>query len=150
MQSVSLRIHVDAPVERVWNLISDHEGYIRLTDVTSAELLREGKVERNGIGALREIHFRGVEFVEEILVFDSPRCLEYKVVRCSLPIDHERGLIELAEHGNGTEIRWTTLFQFTTPVIGPLLDRVGRRMMQNTGHRVLLDWKQELESEKQR
>ena len=53
VQSVSLRIHVDAPVERVWNLISDHEGYIRLTDVTSAELLREGKVERNGIGKRR-------------------------------------------------------------------------------------------------
>lgn len=145
METVLLKAYIHAPIERVWGLFSDHEGYTRFKAVTFAKLLEPGRVERNGVGAVREIHALGVKFVEDILVFEPPRRLDYKVVRCNTPLEHEIGRMDLIQRGEGTELHWITRFRVKVPLIGRLLGHWARMYTRDNFYDLLLEAKEILE-----
>jgi uncharacterized protein YndB with AHSA1/START domain len=107
-----------APIDRVFDLISDHAGYSRFSGVQRSELLREGETERNGVGALRRAHSRPLWFEEEILVFERPTRMDYVIRRTNAPIHHQGASMLLEETGSDTRVVWTTMTEITTPVIG--------------------------------
>ena len=147
MQSIVMKAYIHAPIERVWDVFSDHEGYSRLKGVNYSKLLKEGTRERNGVGAVREVHGMGAEFIEDIVTYEPPRLLEYKVVRCNKPIEHEIGRVELISRGEGTEIHWVSRFRLKVPLIGNWLGERNRVVARDWFYDCVLDMKDKLEGE---
>jgi hypothetical protein len=101
---------LDAPIDGVFELISDHGNYERFIGVSSSELVREGDGERNGLGALRSIALGPIRFVEEITAFERPHRMDYLIRDVNLPIDHDGGRIMLEPQGAGTRVLWVSTF----------------------------------------
>jgi uncharacterized protein YndB with AHSA1/START domain len=121
MQTIDVNTHIHVPVERVWELFSDYEGYTRLKGVSKARLLAEGREERNGVGAVREVRALGVTFVEDIVTFDAPHRLEYRVKKSTVPMQHEIGTMDFTTCGDATDVHWVSRFDLNIPFIGPIL-----------------------------
>ncbi len=117
MSTVHVEKTIAAPIDRVFEVISDHAGYSRFPGIRSSELVREGEVERNGVGALRRIHSRPLLFVEEITGFERPTRLDYLIREVNAPLHHQGGSMVLSERGPDSHIVWTSTFDFTIPVI---------------------------------
>ena len=147
MQSVIMKTYIHAQIKKVWEAISDYEGYTRFKGFDLAKVLKEGDKERNGLGTVREVHCMGSKFVENIVVFEPPSLLEYKVVKCSRPLGHKIGRIELIPRGEGTEIHWLTVFWLKIPCIGKWLEPRTRLEARDFFYDFLLDMKDKLESE---
>src|SRR5919198_3737750 len=89
MPEVRVHVHIEAPVERVFDAVSDHETFLRSEGGVSATVLRAGQPQRNGIGCLREVRVgRRVRYVEEITAWERPSSFEYVIRETSLPLRH--------------------------------------------------------------
>ncbi len=145
MINIEVTQHINAPREKVWEILSDHEGYIAFKGVSLAKLLKPGDKERNGLGAVREVKLLGVTFIEDIVTFEPPQLLEYHVKECSMPIKHEIGRVELKSKNNGTEIYWISRAEPLLPVIGGLLGKAFTPVYRYIFKQVLLNIKNRLE-----
>ena len=132
METIDVNIHIDAPIEQVWELFADYEGYTDIKEVSSAKLLQEGRDERAGVGAVREARLQGIKFVEDIVIFEPPNCLEYRVKKCTMPIRHEIGRMEFTPSNDGTDLHWTSRFEFPVPLVGKRLEPFLCRRMNKT------------------
>lgn len=117
MQTAEFKTHIKAPIDRVWDFWSNYEGYTVLKSVGKADLLHEGRDEKNGVGAVRRIRILGITFVEKILTFDPPHRIEYHVEKCTIPMEHEIGIMEFTTKGDGTDVRWSTTSELKVPKI---------------------------------
>ena len=116
------RIDVDksltAPIEEVFELLTDHAGYTRFRGFTKAELVREGTPDPNGLGALRRLVVGPLRFTEEITAFERPTRMDYLIREVNLPLEHDGGSIKLVQDGAGTRVHWTSVFTMPVPVVG--------------------------------
>lgn len=99
---------VDAPIDKVWGLLSDHEGMTGWVPGLKASLTTPGSTERNGIGAVRRIAMPGPApaIVEEIVAYEPSRRLSYKAL-AGVPLKNYGGDVELSEVAGGTRIDYT-------------------------------------------
>ena len=118
-------VHVEETVnvgrDALFAVLADHEGYDRFRGVQSCTLIREGKRERNGLGAVRRVHLGGPAVLdEEIVVFERPSVFEYRIVRARpFPVNHTLGRVELeALEPNRTKVTWTSTFEVAVPIVG--------------------------------
>jgi hypothetical protein len=81
------------------------------------------------------------------VTYEPPRLLEYKVVRCSKPIEHEIGRVELIPRSAGTEIHWVSRFRLKIPLIGNWLGERTRVAGRDWFYDFVLDMKEKLEKE---
>jgi uncharacterized protein YndB with AHSA1/START domain len=127
-------IHIDrvlrATPEQIFDVLADHARYTRFPGIKAAQLLREGRDDRNGVGALRKVVVAGAWFEEEITQFERPTRLGYHIVRSFPPVEHERGEIVLAPHPDGVRVTWTSVFRIKVPWIGGLLGAVAVKQMR--------------------
>jgi uncharacterized protein YndB with AHSA1/START domain len=107
-----------APIDGVFELLSDHGNYDRFLGVTASRLTREGDSERNGVGAVRAITLGPIRFEEEITAFERPRRMDYLIRRVNLPIVHDGGTITLESDSAGTRVLWISTFGVPLPWIG--------------------------------
>ena len=121
MAKIDLDKTLAAPIDEVFELLSDHAGYTRFRGFSTAEMVREGTEERNGVGALRRLVVRPLRFEEEITAFERPTRMDYVIRRVNIPLRHEGGTIELSEAAGGTRVRWRSVFTVPVPVAGPAL-----------------------------
>ena len=146
MQTARMDIYIEAPIERVWDVLTDYAGYARIPQVRNARVVRTGREHPAGVGAVREVEVMGSTFQEEIVEFEPPRRLAYRITESRpLTIAHDIGRVELTARGTGTEIHWTTRLAVDVPVLGPLLTPVVRLLAQNTFNEILLWLKDDLE-----
>lgn len=147
MQTAEVNAYIHASCERVFEVLSDHEGYAVVPEISSARLLRPGLEARNGRGAVRELRALGLRFVEEVESFDPPHRFDYRIIDSTLPIDHRGGSIELTPRGEGCEVRWRTQFHVRMPWIAGPVEHLLRAPIVDTFTRILLVFKEQLESE---
>ena len=121
MVCLTVRLRFDAAPERVFEAISNHERFLRGFPVRTAGLIRAGHIERNGLGAVRRVCTMGLDFVEEITLFDRPKAYEYRVRQLNLAARHTLGRLDVIPCPDGAEVVWRTHYAVLTPVIGPLL-----------------------------
>lgn len=124
MKTITVQRIIKAPIERVFDLISDHANYKSFPGIKDSKLVREGKTEKNGVGALREIKAGPAWFQEEITVFERPRRLDYLIVQSRPPLEHKGGSVRIEPHPEGCRVTWTTEVGVKIPLLGALLDRV--------------------------
>jgi len=81
METIDIAIRIRAPIERAWELLSDQEGYTFAKQVSKAELLKEGRDDKNGVGAILRIRAMGATIVWEVVGFDPPHRFEYRITK---------------------------------------------------------------------
>lgn len=123
MRTVRVERTIEAPPERVFDLLTDHAGYERFRGITGSELLREGKPAPNGLGALRKIDVGLLHFTEEVTVFEPASRMDYLIVKVNMPFEHEGGRIELERDGDGTHVVWTSTFRVPVSALGGAMER---------------------------
>lgn len=134
MYEIRVTESIQAARERVFDALADYEHFFHGPGFEYCRVTVEGKEDRNGLGAVREISVNGLIFTEEIVRFERPSRLDYIVrtlVRASgkpVPLRHQGGQMQLTESADGTEIEWVSRFEVTVSLLGRLIERfVGPR-----------------------
>jgi Polyketide cyclase / dehydrase and lipid transport len=118
---------LNAPIEHVFELVSDHAAYAEnFKFAKSSELTCEGSPDPNGLGAVRRIATGPIRFSEEITAFERPVRMDYLITSVNAPITHQGGSIRLEPVGDATHVVWTSEFTATTPVVGKPMEAVLR------------------------
>jgi uncharacterized protein YndB with AHSA1/START domain len=121
--------HVDAAPETVWDVISDHTAMTQWTPFRSVVLERGGHPHPNGAGAVRSMRLLGPPTREEILDFDPPKRLRYRLLS-GLPFRDYVGDITVEPEGTGTRLATTLSFRTRIPgtqFFGPIAIRLATR-----------------------
>jgi Polyketide cyclase / dehydrase and lipid transport len=105
MTTIRVERTLQAPIERVFEVLTDHANYDRFRGIRGSGLLRKGESDPNGVGALRKVDVPPLHFEEEV----------------NLPFEHEGGSIRLEPRDGTTHALWTSTYRVPTPVVGGLL-----------------------------
>ncbi|HSV40665.1 MAG TPA: SRPBCC family protein [Nocardioidaceae bacterium] len=115
---------VQAPVDHVWSVLSDHEGMSAWAPGLKAVLVSPGTAERNGVGAVRKI---GLGFAgpikEEIVAFEPGKLLRYKAL-AGVPLKNYFGEVELTAVGGATRIDYSVSVDERIPGVDGRLAKV--------------------------
>ncbi len=147
MATAKVNCFIPAPIQQVFELVTDHGNYDQLESVVQSQLLKEGSAQRNGIGAIRELEVSSVRFKEAITVYEVPSRFEYQVLECYLcfgnngrsikfPLIHHKGLLTFEEHNGGTKIFWLSQFTVALP-FGLLIAKLMRPFVERAFSRIL-------------
>ena len=118
-----------APVEQVWPLLGEAARWRDWSFLTRSELVREGSPDRDGVGAVRRFSRYGFGSREEVVVWDPPHHLGYRILS-GFPVRDYRADVTLEETGTGTRIEWVGSYEPKWPGTGRLLGYALPKMMQ--------------------
>jgi len=118
-----------APVDEVWPLVGRARHWSDWSFLTRSVLEREGSPDIDGVGAVRHFTRYGVGSREEVVAWDPPYHLAYRILS-GFPVRNYRADVTLAVEGTGTRIDWSGTFDPKWPGTGRLLDVVLPAMMQ--------------------
>jgi uncharacterized protein YndB with AHSA1/START domain len=140
MQHVEVERRFAAPPAQVWKVYTDHAGWSAWAGLGRARLETEGHPERNGVGAVRCFTTGGVSVFEEVLSFEPPKRMTYRVVRGGIPImKNHLGEVLLEPDGSGTRLIWRCRFDSSVPGLGApmrwLVTRLFRRALEGLAKR---------------
>jgi uncharacterized protein YndB with AHSA1/START domain len=140
MQHVEVERRFEASPAEVWRVYTDHAGWTSWAGLGRARLETEGQPDRNGVGAVRCFSTGGVSVFEEVLSFEPPKRMTYRVVRGGIPImkDH-LGEVVLEPDGAGTRLIWRCRFDSSIPGFGTpmrwMVTRLFRRALAGLAKR---------------
>jgi uncharacterized protein YndB with AHSA1/START domain len=117
MASFTYVRQVAAPPEVVFEVLTDHRGYARITPLRKAELEREGEPAPNGVGAIRKLSAVGPPLREEVLAYEPGRRFSYKLLS-GLPVRDHVGTVELSPSGAGAKVVYAVRTTPTLPLVG--------------------------------
>jgi hypothetical protein len=147
VQEIEVRIHVQAPIELVFDAMADHEGFIRDRDGTVTKVVRAGQIDRNGLGCLREVRSGWtVRFVEEITDWRRPATYAYEIRQSSIPMRHLGGRMSFTANGGGTDVEWRSRFEIPIPIAGRVVGPIAKAMLEKAFKRFLESAKGKLEA----
>ncbi len=132
-----------APPDAVWRWLADASSWSTWTALTTSHLEREGVPAPDGVGALRRLGRLGGSSREEVVVFDPPRHLAYRLVR-GLPVADYRADVTLAPSGSGTHIVWHGEFDARYPGTGRPMAAFLRRVLGDFATRLASHAEREL------
>jgi uncharacterized protein YndB with AHSA1/START domain len=131
MRRVEVHQRIAAPVESVWDRYTDHVSWNEWAGMGKVRLEREGTPAPNGVGCMRVISSAGVGVYEEILSFDRPRRMTYRVVKGGIPIKDHLGEVVFEPDGHGTLVTWRCQFDSRIPGLGGLFQALITRLFRN-------------------
>lgn len=106
---------INAPVETVFDVLTDHAGTTEfMPGPVTFTLEREGAPEKNGVGAVRKISGAGPAIREEVVAYDAPTRFSYSIIS-GAPVKDHRGDVVLEAKGGGTFM--TYRITFDTPLL---------------------------------
>ncbi len=122
---IAHRIEIQGTQEEIFDAIADHEGlsawFLPRARVT---LIKTGDGDRNGLGAIREIGNGPFVGHEEVVRYEHPDLLHYRVIK-GLPMRRHLGVINVRPLRSGTvELTWEVEFEATIWGIGWVLRAV--------------------------
>jgi uncharacterized protein YndB with AHSA1/START domain len=101
MATIDCSRTVAAPAETLFEVLADHRGMAALTRFRSVEIERPGEPPPNGLGAIRSLRLLGPPVREEIIDFEPPRKLSYRMLS-GAPVRNHVGTIDLEPVTAGT------------------------------------------------
>ncbi len=128
MHEVRVTHELNLAIEKVFAGVSDHVAFLSTPKIV-CRMKRDGIIDANGQGALREVCNGMLQFEEEITAFDPPHAYEYRILslrgplNLKLPFHHETGRLELHDLDGKTRVTWTSRFHFTVPIISRWIER---------------------------
>jgi uncharacterized protein YndB with AHSA1/START domain len=115
MQNVEVTRTLPARPEQIWKVYTDHAGWTEWAGISHSSLFVEGKPDKNGTGAVRRLGTYGFYAHEEILEFEPPRRMTYRVVKGGLGMKNHLGEVLFEPDGDETRITWRCRFESKIP-----------------------------------
>jgi uncharacterized protein YndB with AHSA1/START domain len=115
---VTSQTTVAAPIETVWDALSNHVGISGWAPGLSVTMDRVGTEDPNGVGAIRRISSPGPgpDIVEEVVAFEPPHLLGYKALS-GTPFPGYAGEVLLTQAGSGTHVKYTVSSTASFPLV---------------------------------
>jgi uncharacterized protein YndB with AHSA1/START domain len=115
---VTSQTTVAAPIETVWDTLSDHVGMGKWGPGITVTMDRLGTADPNGVGAIRRIASPGPgpDIVEEVVTFEAPTLFGYKALS-GTPFPGYAGEVRLTSAGSGTHINYTVSTTASFPLV---------------------------------
>lgn len=128
-QHVNIVQEFNAPVEKVFATLSEHENLSKIFAPAKVTRITNGKNARNGVGSARKMSIPlSPSFVETNLVYQENELIEYAITSGITPIKGHRGVMKFTDLGNSrTRLDYTITFKGKLPFIGPIV----RAALQN-------------------
>lgn len=120
MQKLEVTRNIPGPRQAVWDLYTDHVSWTEWAGMGKVSLVREGEPAPNGVGCVRVISNRGISVEEEVVSFEPPLRMSYKLTRGVFPIKDHLGEVSFEETDGGTRVVWRCRFNSTIPGLGGL------------------------------
>lgn len=118
-----------APVDVVWPLVGEARHWREWSFLTASGLERDGRPTADGVGAVRRFTCYGVGSREEVVAWDPPGHLAYRILS-GFPVRNYRADVTLTPDGGGTRIEWRGTYDPKWPGSGPVLARLLPAMMR--------------------
>jgi hypothetical protein len=118
-----------APVDVVWPLVGEAQHWRQWSFLTASGLEREGSPVPDGLGAIRKFTVYGVGSREEVVAWDPPSHLAYRILS-GFPVRNYRSDVTLTPDGTGTRIEWAGTYDPKWPGTGGVLAKILQAMMQ--------------------
>ena len=108
MPSVKITDRINAPADKVWDLVGDFGGIERYS-----KGFKSVTCTGSGVGAVRTITLPNDAQIQERceLLDAARRTLDYSIIAGALPLTNYRARIQLFEDGDGTRIEWSSSFE---------------------------------------
>ena len=133
MQEVLVERVIDAPRDLVWQVYTDHVSWQDWSSIGKVRLETEGVPAPNGVGCVRVISNAGVAAYEEVVSWDPPTRMTYRVLKGGLPIRDHLGEVDFSdEPGGRTRIVWRCRFDSKIPGLGGLFRIIVRKVFSDT------------------
>jgi uncharacterized protein YndB with AHSA1/START domain len=128
---VTSQTTVAAPIETVWDALSDHVGIGRWAPGLTVTMDKVGTTDPNGVGAIRRIASKGPgpDIVEEVVTSEPPHVLGYKALS-GVPFPGYSGEVRLSEAGAGTRITYTLSSSASFPLVKVPLTAICQVLMR--------------------
>jgi uncharacterized protein YndB with AHSA1/START domain len=109
---------VAAPIETVWDKLSNHVGMSQWGPGITVTMDKLGTGDPNGVGAVRRIASPGPgpDIVEEVVAFEAPNLLGYKALS-GTPFPGYAGEVRLTPAASGTYISYTVSSTASFPLV---------------------------------
>ena len=130
MQRVEVSRRFRASPQDVWEVYTDHASWEQWAGVGRSRLASPGAPDPNGVGAVRHLGPAGFAAVEEVLEFEPPKRMTYRVVKGGLPMKNHLGEVRLEPDGEGTRVVWTCRFESRIPLLGGPMRAVVTRVFR--------------------
>ena len=137
MRRVVVEHILEAPPEAVFARFTDHAGWTAWAGTGKVSLAREGSPDRNGVGCVRAFE-SAMGLQEEVIEFDPPRQMAYRIARGGFPIKNHRGEVRFETHPRGTRLVWSV--EFASRI--PLSERAIARFLRGMFGRLLTRFEQ--------
>lgn len=126
-------VTIDAPVDKVWAVISNHDGMAAWTPFKTVRRVADGAPELDGRGSERLLSTPLESITEQVVHYEAPRCYRYRITKGSPFVCHQ-GEIRLEPRGQRTELTWTIRFRPKLPGTGRLLAAGFSRVLDRILH----------------
>ena len=113
----------------VWPLLGEARRWRDWSFLSASGLEREGSPVPDGVGAVRRFTRYGVGSREEVVAWDPPHHLGYRILS-GFPVRDYRADVTLEADGGGTRIEWAGSYDPKWPGTGRVLQALLPRMMQ--------------------
>ncbi len=142
MASFTIQKVVQAPIDVVFDVLTDHRAYSEFSPLRKVELVQTGLPAPNGVGAIRALHTVGPPIKEQVTEYERPTRFVYKLI-AGAPVRDHVGTVELSSEGNATRMLYrvdtfpklpgplgTGLVAFLRFNIGQLVKGIAKRAEQ--------------------
>jgi uncharacterized membrane protein len=128
--AVERTVHVNAAVDHVWKVLSDHRGMPEWFPVDGVILEPEGCPAPNGVGAVRVMRGPGANLREQVIGWEEPRSLRYRLLE-GAPITCHQGEVSLRPAPGGSELAWRIRFRPKIPGTSGLVRRALEKLLDD-------------------
>ncbi len=114
---IEIRQSFKAPVETVFNLLSDHESFGKVLATNIKRVKDSPDENKNGVGSVRRIRsFPLPPFEETIVTFEPNALIEYVISKGS-PIKDHKGRMQFSQKNGKTRLYYSIDFKPRLPFI---------------------------------
>ncbi|MGV1048110.1 MAG: SRPBCC family protein [Solirubrobacterales bacterium] len=117
MASFTFVRRIQAPPQTVFDVLTEHHLYAKLTPLRKSTLEREGEPPPNGVGAIRALSSVGPPLREEVVSYQPPSRFSYKLIS-GAPVRDHLGTVELSPEDGGTKMVYAVKMEATLPLVG--------------------------------
>ena len=139
MTTLTNAIVIDAPIEKIWDALSNMEELDQYDPtVIKSELVSPKK---NGIGATRKVHMKDGKnwFEEECTVSKTNEELTYELTACSFPVHNLQHTYSFEKIDNKIKIKQLMIYQMKFGLLGKILDAAMVKRQSKNGIRQFLN-----------
>ncbi|MHB8657109.1 MAG: SRPBCC family protein [Solirubrobacteraceae bacterium] len=130
MASYTFTARVNASIDTVFEVLTDHRAYSEFTALRRVKLEQEGDPAPNGAGAIRALYAIGPPIREQVTEFVRPTRMVYRMLS-GAPVRDHVGTVDLSDAGTATQIVYhVDTFPKLPGLLGPPLIAVSRLLVK--------------------